>query len=97
MPIIQKATAFAPELLYQVAARTFVGLRYRGVRVETALESGSLPPAIAEVLPSSITITSSGFGPRATLDTRDNDMNPVRPECWSICAPTSPTKPSAAT
>lgn len=77
VPIIQKATAFAPELLYQVAARTFVGLRYRGVRVETALESGSLPPAIAEVLPSSITITSSGFGPRATLDTRDNDMNPA--------------------
>ena len=76
VPVIQKATAFAPELLLQVAQRTFVGLRYRGVRVETALESGSLPPAIAAVLPGSITITSSGFGPRATLDTRDNDMSP---------------------
>ena len=76
VPVIQKATAFAPELLLQVAKRTFVGLRYRGVRVETALERGSLPPAIAAVLPGSITITSSGFGPRATLDTRDNDMSP---------------------
>ena len=76
VPVIQKATAFAPELLLQVAKRTFVGLRYRGVRVETALESGSLPPAIAAVLPGSITITSSGFGPRATLDTRDHDMSP---------------------
>jgi outer membrane protein assembly factor BamA len=51
-------------------------MRYRGVRVETALESGTLPPAIAAVLPSSITIVSSGFGPRVTLDTRDHDMNP---------------------
>ena len=76
VPLIQKATAFAPELLLQVAKRTFVGVRYRGVRVETALESGSLPPAIAAVLPGSITITSSGFGPRAMLDTRDNDMSP---------------------
>jgi hypothetical protein len=76
VPIVQKALAFAPELLLQVAKRTFLGLRYRGVRVETALESGTLPPAIAEVLPNSITIVSSGFGPRATFDTRDHDMNP---------------------
>jgi Omp85 superfamily domain len=77
VPIVQKGFAFAPELLFQVAPRTFLGLRYRGVRVETALEDQSiLPPAIAAVLPGSITITSSGFGPRATLDTRDNDMNP---------------------
>ena len=76
VPIMQKALAFAPELLLHVAQRMFVGLRYRGVRVETALESGSLPPAIAEVLPNSITIVSSGFGPKATLDTRDNDMTP---------------------
>ena len=78
VPIVQKGCAFAPELLFQVAQRTFVGLRYRGVRVETALDdAASLPPAIAAVLPSSITITSSGFGPRATFDTRDNDMNPA--------------------
>ena len=78
VPVVQKAFAFAPELLLHVAQRTFVGLRYRGVRVETALEgsTGALPPAIAAVLPESITIVSSGFGPKATLDTRDNDMNP---------------------
>ena len=76
VPVVQKALAFAPELLLQVAKRTFVGVRYRGVRVETALESGTLPPAIAAVLPNSITIVSSGFGPKATLDTRDNDMTP---------------------
>jgi outer membrane protein assembly factor BamA len=77
VPIVQKGFAFAPELLLQVARRTFLGVRYRAVRVETAAEDGSiLPPAIAAALPGSITITSSGFGPRATLDTRDNDMNP---------------------
>jgi hypothetical protein len=76
VPIIQKATAFAPELLLHVEKRTFVGLRYRGMRVETAVETGSLPPAIASVLPNSIIITSSGVGPRVTFDTRDNDMNP---------------------
>jgi hypothetical protein len=76
VPVVQKALAFAPELLLHVAQRTFVGVRYRGVRVETALESGSLPPAIAAVLPNSITVVSSGFGPRATFDTRDNDMSP---------------------
>ena len=77
VPIVQKGLAFAPELLLQVAARTFVGLRYRGVRVETALEGGSLPPSIAAVLPSSLTIVSSGFGPVAVFDSRDNDMNPA--------------------
>ena len=78
VPIVQKGYAFAPELLYQVATRTFLGLRYRGVRIETAVDgsTGVLPPAIAAVLPSSLTIVSSGFGPRATFDTRDNDMNP---------------------
>jgi outer membrane protein assembly factor BamA len=76
VPILQKAFAFAPELLLQVARRTFVGVRYRGVRVETALESGTLPPATAAALPSSVTIVSSGFGPKATFDTRDNDMTP---------------------
>ena len=78
VPIVQKGFAFAPELLLQVARRTFLGLRYRGVRVETAVEGNDLlPPAIAAVLPGSVTITSSGFGPRATLDTRDHDMNPA--------------------
>ena len=77
VPIVQRAFAFAPELLLHIAHRAFLGLRYRGVRVETALEDRSiLPPAIAAVLPTSITITSSGFGPRATFDTRDNDMSP---------------------
>ena len=79
VPIIQKGWVFAPELLYQVLARTFVGLRYRGLRVETSVEgsTGELPPSIAAALPESITVTSSGFGPKVTFDTRDNDMNPA--------------------
>ena len=79
VPIVQKGGIFAPELLPHVGGRTYVGLRYRGMRVETAVEGseGALPPAIAAALPSSITITSSGFGPKVTFDTRDNDMNPA--------------------
>jgi len=69
VPIVQKAALFAPELLFHAGARTFLGLRYRGLRVETA-------PEAASALIDPITITSSGFGPRATLDTRDNDMSP---------------------
>ena len=78
VPIVQKGGVFAPELLFHVGARTFIGLRYRGMRVETAVEgsAGLLPPAIAAALPDSVTVTSSGFGPRITFDTRDNDMNP---------------------
>ena len=71
VPIVQKGLVFAPELLFHVGARTFVGLRYRGIRVETAAEHASGP-----LLPESITVHSSGVGPRATLDTRDNEMNP---------------------
>ena len=79
VPIVQKGWVFAPELLFHVGARTFVGLRYRGLRVETALEGspGILPPSIADALPNSVTTTSSGFGPKLTLDTRDNDMHPA--------------------
>jgi len=69
VPIVQKAALLAPELLFNAGARTFLGLRYRGLRVETA-------PEAASALIDSITITSSGFGPRATLDTRDNEMSP---------------------
>lgn len=78
VPIVQKGGMFAPELLIHVGARTFVGLRYRGMQVETAVEgsTGLLPPSVAAALPQSITITSSGFGPRVTFDTRDNDMSP---------------------
>jgi len=78
VPITQKGYAFAPELLFQVAKRIFLGLRYRGVRVETAVDgsTGALPPAVAEALPNSVTVTSSGLGPRVTFDTRDHDMNP---------------------
>jgi hypothetical protein len=78
VPILQKGFAFAPELLFKTARGMFFGLRYRGVRVETAVDGdpGVLPPAVAEALPASITIVSSGIGPRATFDTRDNDMNP---------------------
>lgn len=78
VPIVQKGFLFAPELLYQGLPRTFFGVRYRGMRVETAIEGshGVLPPQIASVLPNSVTIFSSGFGPRITLDTRDHDMSP---------------------
>jgi hypothetical protein len=76
VPIIQKGWLFAPELLFHLGARTFLGLRYRGLRVETVLE-GTPPPSVATVLPAAITITSSGFGPRLSFDTRDNDMNPA--------------------
>jgi hypothetical protein len=78
VPILQKGFAFAPELLFKTARGLFFGLRYRGLRVETALEGdpGVLPPAVASALPESIIIVSSGIGPRVTFDTRDNDMSP---------------------
>ena len=76
VPIAQKALAFAPELLFQVAPRAFVGLRYRGIRVETVIDAASAPAEIEALLGRSVTVASSGFGPRATLDTRDNDMSP---------------------
>ena len=76
VPIVQKAFAFAPELLFQTARGAFLGVRYRGVRVETALDTVSAPPEIAALIGRSITITSSGLGPKATIDTRDNDMSP---------------------
>lgn len=76
VPIVQKAFAFAPELLFQTARGIFLGLRYRGVRVETALDTMSAPPEIAALIGRSITVTSSGLGPKATIDTRDNEMSP---------------------
>jgi Omp85 superfamily domain len=77
-PIMQKGFAFAPELLFRAVRGMFFGLRYRGLRVETAIDGdpGVVPPAVAAALPESITIVSSGIGPRATFDTRDHDMNP---------------------
>jgi hypothetical protein len=38
VPILQKGFAFAPELLFKTARGMFFGLRYRGVRVETAVD-----------------------------------------------------------
>jgi outer membrane protein assembly factor BamA len=76
VPIVQKGFAFVPELLFQVAKSAFLGVRYRGVRVETALDGA--PPVLLEPLrDQSIHITSSGVGPVAVLDTRNNDMNPA--------------------
>lgn len=78
VPIIQKGWVFAPELLLQVAKRTFVGVRYRGLRVETSVEGAPLlPPAVGAVLPETVIVTSSGLGPKVTLDTRDHDMSPA--------------------
>jgi hypothetical protein len=76
VPIVQKGYAFVPELLYQVAKSTFLGARLRAVRVETALDGS--PPAIVEPLTGqSILVTSTGVGPVAVFDTRDNEMNPA--------------------
>jgi hypothetical protein len=76
VPIVQKGGAFVPELLFQVLKRAFLGVRYRGVRVETAPDGE--PPALLEpLLNQSITVTSSGIGPVAVFDTRDNEMNPA--------------------
>ena len=49
VPILQKGFAFAPELLFKTARGMFFGLRYRGMRVETALDGdpGVVPPAVA--------------------------------------------------
>jgi hypothetical protein len=77
VPIVQKAFALVPEFLFQVASHTFLGLRYRGVRVETALDTDVAPPQFQSLPGLSLTVTSSGFGPVAVFDTRDNDMNPT--------------------
>ena len=76
VPIQQKATAFVPEFLFQVGGRAFLGLRYRGVRVETSLDTADVPPSLQPVADLTATITSSGIGPVAVFDTRDNEMNP---------------------
>lgn len=76
VPIVQKGYVFAPELLFETSRRLFVGLRYRGLRMETSLEGPDAPPQIAALLGRSLTIVASGLGPRATFDTRDHDMNP---------------------
>ena len=76
VPIVQKAAIFAPELLLQVTRGAFLGLRYRGLRVETALDTPFAPPEIAALLGNSITVVTSGLGPKATLDTRDHEMSP---------------------
>ncbi len=77
VPIQQKATAFVPELLFQLGGRTFLGVRYRGVSVETSLDTADVPPALESVRNLTGTVTSSGLGPVAVFDTRDNEMNPA--------------------
>src|SRR5687768_10571550 len=76
VPLVQKALAFAPELLFHAGRRTFLGLRYRGVRVETAIESSTAPPPIEALIGGSLTIFTSGLGPKLTYDTRDHEMSP---------------------
>jgi hypothetical protein len=78
VPIEQKATAFVPELLWNTGGRTFLGVRYRGIRVETSLDSGDVPPSLAQPVGDLAgTIMSSGLGPVAVYDTRDNEMSPA--------------------
>jgi hypothetical protein len=76
VPIVQKGFVLVPELLWRVAGKAFVGLRYRGVRIETTIDAASAPAPIEALLGRSVTVVSSGLGPRLTLDTRDNEMNP---------------------
>lgn len=78
VPISQKAAALVPELLFEVREQLFLGVRYRGIKVETALDTAQVPPALAPLIDVSGTIASSGLGPVAVLDTRDNEMNPSR-------------------
>jgi hypothetical protein len=78
VPIEQKATAFVPELLFQIGGRTFLGMRYRGIRMETSLDNADVPPSlVAPVGDLTGTVMSSGIGPVAVFDTRDNEMNPA--------------------
>lgn len=76
VPILQKAFMFAPELLFHAGGRAFLGLRYRGVRVETAIDAPSAPPEIEALIGRSLTIFTSGLGPKLTYDTRDHEMSP---------------------
>ncbi|MBV9190160.1 MAG: BamA/TamA family outer membrane protein, partial [Betaproteobacteria bacterium] len=78
VPISQKAAAFVPELLFQWREHLFLGVRYRGIKVETALDTTQVPPELAPFIDVSGAIASSGVGPVAVLDTRDNEMNPAR-------------------
>jgi len=76
VPLEQRAAAFVPELLYQLARGAFVGVRYRAIQVDTGVDAGTLPPELGSFSSSFVTVTSSGIGPVATLDTRNNDMAP---------------------
>jgi hypothetical protein len=77
VPINQKAAAFVPELLFELREHLFLGARYRGIKVETSLDTTQVPPALAPLIDVSGTIASSGLGPVAVLDTRDNEMSPA--------------------
>ena len=78
VPIEQKATAFVPELLFQIGGRAFLGVRYRGIRIETSLDNVDVPPSLVQPAGDlKGTIMSSGIGPVAVFDTRDNEMNPA--------------------
>ena len=78
VPIRQAGSAFVPELLLNMGKGAFLGLRYRAIRVDTSLDSDSVPPQLAAIDQLSATIDSSGLGPVAVLDSRDNEMNPSR-------------------
>jgi hypothetical protein len=77
VPIEQQGYAFVPELLFRVAGRTFLGVRYRGIRVDTAIDTAAPPPEFASFEGLGTTIDSSGLGPVAVFDSRDNEMNPA--------------------
>jgi hypothetical protein len=76
VPIQQEAVAFSPELLFQVGGRAFVGVRYRGIRVTSSFDTPDVPPQFQPLRDLTGTIASSGIGPIAVFDTRDNEMNP---------------------
>ena len=48
VPIEQKATAFVPELLFELRKRFFLGVRYRGIKVDHFNAETRNDPAFAE-------------------------------------------------
>src|SRR6478736_8569306 len=49
VPIEQRAAVFVPEFLFHVSSRAFVGVRYRGIRVDTSLDSTDAPAELGPV------------------------------------------------
>jgi hypothetical protein len=75
-PVAQRGFAFVPELLLLVGNRLYVGVRYRAAGVRMSPEETPQPALAPFFSGGAADDFSSGFGPIASFDTRDNDMNP---------------------